>query len=131
MNNRLQRFMYGRYGFDQFTRALIIVSLVLSVITSFLRINGLFLIAYIPFVYAIFRFTSRDISKRTRENMAYCRIANNFRRNLQQMKQLLIGTKTHKYYKCRKCRQTIRVPRGKGKICITCPKCRTEFIRRT
>lgn len=129
--NRFQRFMYGRYGFDQLSRALIIASLILSVITSFVRVSGLLTIAYIPLVYAIFRITSKNISRRSAENIKYCSMSNSLRNRLQQFKLMLIGTKTHKYYKCRHCKQTIRVPRDKGKICITCPKCHAEFIRRT
>lgn len=129
--NRFRRFMYGRYGFDQLTRALIITSLILSVITTFLQINGLLLVAYIPLIYAIFRAISKDIAKRTRENMMYCKMANELKNKLQQIKLKLVGTKTHKYYSCKRCKQTIRVPRGKGKICITCPKCKAEFMRRT
>ena len=129
--NRFRNFMIGRYGFDQFTRALVICSLILSVITTFFQINGLFLVAYIPFVYALYRSFSRDIQKRSQENMAFMRYTGSIKGKLNHLKLWLVGTKTHKYFTCSKCKQTIRVPRGKGKIAITCPKCKTEFIRRT
>jgi ribosomal protein L37AE/L43A len=63
--------------------------------------------------------------------MAYYKVADSVKRSLTNLKLSLVGTKTHKYYRCTHCRQLIRVPRGKGKICISCPKCRTEFIKRT
>ncbi len=129
--NRIRNFMIGRYGFDQFTRALVILSLLLSVIITFTRINGLVVVAYIPFLYALYRAFSRDIQKRSKENMAFMRYTANARNKLNHLKLWLVGTKTHKYYTCSKCKQTIRVPRGKGKIAITCPKCKSEFIRRT
>ena len=129
--NRFRNFMYGRYGFDQFTRTLVIISLVLSLITSFFRLNWLVVLAYIPFFFALYRAISKDHQKRLRENTAYLKMAGNLRGKFQSAKLSLVGTKTHKYYTCSKCRQTIRVPRDKGKIAITCPKCKHEFVRRT
>jgi hypothetical protein len=129
--NWLRRFMYGRYGFDHYSRALVFGSLFLSLIASFSRVNLIFLISYIPLVYAVFRITSKNIAKRTQENLVYCRIAESVKNKLRNIKLALIGTKTHKYYRCSHCKQSIRVPRGKGKICITCPKCKAEFIKRT
>lgn len=129
--NRFRNFMVGRYGFDQFSRALVIVSLLLSVLTIFIKASWLTLLLYIPLIYVFYRMMSKDIQRRTRENMAYCRIADQVKKKLMNLKLSLVGTKTHVYYKCSHCKQIIRVPRGKGKICITCPKCKAEFIKRT
>jgi predicted membrane protein len=129
--NRFREFMYGRYGFDQFSRALVVVSLLLSVFTIFIKVSWLTLLLYIPLIYVFYRMMSKDIQRRTRENMAYCRIADQAKKRLVNLKLSLVGTKTHVYYKCSHCKQTIRVPRGKGKICITCPKCKAEFVKRT
>lgn len=129
--NRLRNFMYGRYGFDQLSRALVILAFLLSLITMFIHIRWLVFIPYLPLLYAAYRVFSKNIQGRTRENMAYCKIADDIRNKLRHLKLSLVGTKTHKYYQCSHCKQTIRVPRGKGKIRITCPKCKQEFIRRT
>lgn len=129
--NRFRNFMYGRYGFDQFTRALVIISLILSLVTTFIGMNGLVVIAYIPFLYALYRSFSKDIQRRSKENMAYLSITDRIKKRGNHMKLWLVGTKTHKYFTCSGCKQTIRVPRGKGKIAITCPKCKKEFVRRT
>ncbi len=129
--NKFREFMYGRYGFDQFSRALVVVSLLLSVFTIFIKASWLTLLLYIPLIYVFYRMMSKDIQRRTKENMAYCRMANSVKKRLTNLKLSLVGTKTHAYYKCSKCKQTIRVPRGKGKICITCPRCKAEFIKRT
>lgn len=129
--NGLRRFMYGRYGFDQFSRGLIIIALILSVAASFSRIPYLMLISYIPLLYVVFRTLSKNIGKRTQENQAYYKMTFSLKTKFNNMKLSLIGTKTHKYYKCPHCKQSIRVPRDKGKISITCPKCKTDFIRRT
>ncbi len=129
--NRFRNFMYGRYGFDQFTRALIICALVLSILMNLTRVSWLILIAYLPFIYALYRVFSKNIQRRTQENTMYMRLTGNLRNRLIHLKLYLVGTKTHKYYKCSHCKQMIRVPRDKGKISITCPKCRHEFVRRT
>ena len=131
MNNRLRTFMYGRYGFDQLSRALIVLALLISTLTIFIHASWMVVIADIPLIYAVFRTFSKDVPRRTRENMAYCRLAGDMKKKLTHTKLALIGTKTHKYYTCSHCKQTIRVPRGKGKICISCPKCKAEFIKRT
>jgi predicted membrane protein len=123
--------MYGRYGFDQLSRALVVVSLLLSVFTIFIKASWLTLLLYIPLIYVFYRMMSKDIERRTKENMAYCRMVDKVKKRLTNLKLSLVGTRTHVYYKCPKCKQTIRVPRGKGKICITCPKCKAEFIKRT
>lgn len=127
----LKKFMYGRYGFDQLTQALIILSLILAVITMFFRNGAVILLAYLPFVYAVYRILSKNIYKRSQENLWYITKTEPVKKNFHQTKLLTFGSKTHKYYKCSHCKQIIRVPRGKGKISITCPKCRAEFIKRT
>lgn len=129
--NNIRRFMYGRYGFDQLSKGLIVLALIISVASSFSKYGILILISYIPLGYVIFRTLSKNIAKRTQENVIYCRMIDSIKKKLNDFKLSLIGTKTHKYYKCNRCKQTIRVPRDKGKICITCPKCKTEFVKRT
>lgn len=129
--DQLRRFMYGRYGFDQFSRMLIIVTLIISLITSMPKLRWLFFITYLLLAYVIFRTLSRNITRRTQENMAYLKWTGSMRKSLNQLKLVTVGTRTHKYFKCANCGHLIRVPRGKGKICITCPKCRKEFVRRT
>lgn len=128
---QLRKFMYGRYGFDQLTQALIILSLILTVIMMFFKNSAFLLLTYLPFIYAVYRILSKNTYKRSKENLWYITKADRIKKNFYQAKVLTFGTKTHKYYKCTKCKQTIRVPRGKGKISITCPKCRNEFIKRT
>jgi phage FluMu protein Com len=106
-------------------------AVILSLISLLTRNNLLILIAYIPLAYALLRILSRNIEKRTKENYTYCEIVRNIKVKFKNLLLILIGTKTHKYYRCGKCRQLIRVPRDKGKIRITCPKCKAEFVRRT
>lgn len=129
--NPLRKFMYGRYGNDQLSLATIITGLVLILIASMTGIGLLIYIAYIPVIYAFYRIMSRDIQKRTGENKIFLDLVRKIKVKLNNSKSLLIGTKTHKFYRCKKCKQIIRIPRGKGKIRISCPKCRNGFISRT
>ena len=125
----LRRFMYGRYGGDNLSRALLIFSFVLLIIVGFLpkSLLGLEIIAYIPTVICIFRIFSRNIYKRQQENYKYLKIENNAKARFKNKLNRIKDSKTHKYFTCPDCKQKLRVPRGQGKISITCPKCKKTF----
>ena len=129
--NRFRQFMYGRYGVDNFSRFLIYTSVIMTLLGTLSRINLLISIAYIPLVYSLYRTFSKNINKRIQENYKYFTIRDRYKHKFNQLIARLRGSKTHKFYTCPSCKQKIRVPKGKGKICITCPKCRAEFIKRT
>ena len=119
----LQRFMMGRYGTDKLNMLLLSIGLAVTVIALFIK-NPLLDLIFMLVSYAfmgivIFRTLSRNTYKRYQENRKYLLI-------LQKLKD-----REHRYFDCPKCRQQVRVPRGKGKIAITCPKCREKFIKRT
>lgn len=124
-----KRFMYGRYGGDNLSTALLFLSFILFAIFGMLpkSLSILVVTAYIPVFICIFRLFSRNIYKRQMENYKYLRIRNKImflsRCKLNMVKDL----KTHKYFKCPNCRQNLRVPRKQGKISITCPKCKNSF----
>ena len=123
MRSALQHFMSGRYGTDKLNMALLCTGLVCSLLASFLP-GALLKLAftttsYIFMFVAIFRTLSRNIYKRYEENRKFLLF-------FQKLKD-----KEHRYYNCPRCRQQVRVPRGKGKISITCPKCREKFIKTT
>ena len=135
MRERFARFMRGRHGADQLSNFLVVAALVLVVLELFIPVyrvrhamNSLG-IAMIFFSY--FRMFSRNHARRYAENERFLKYFNRVwcwwngkqSRNAQGM--------THRIFKCPSCRQAIRVPRGKGKIAITCPKCHREFIKRT
>lgn len=129
--DRLARLMYGRYGMDQLSRSLSIICLVLLVITMFSRNNVIYIIALAGIVYTYCRVLSRNISKRSEENEKYLKFHYKVVRWLNQIRYRINDNKTHKIFKCPSCSQKIRVPRGKGRISIKCPKCRIEFIKKT
>ena len=119
----LRRFMMGRYGTDKLNMVILGAGLIACVISMFIHfapVNlALTLISYIFMGWAIFRCLSRNTNKRYQENRKYLMF-------LQKLKD-----REHRYYDCPRCRQQVRVPRGKGKIAITCPKCKEKFIRKT
>ena len=121
--DKFARFMYGRYGMDQLSRNLSI--------TMFSRSNVLYAIALAGIIYTYFRVFSRNISKRSKENEKYLSFHYKVVGKINRIKYIIKDNKTHKIFKCPSCSQKIRVPRGKGRISIKCPKCRIEFIKKT
>ena len=135
MREKLSRFMQGRYGVDQFSNFLIIAALVLLVMEFFARGSGARMIlnsaSTLLIIYAYFRILSKNHYKRYAENEKYLKLHNKVKFFVARKRSHMQQRKTHHIYKCPKCRQSIRVPKGKGRIAITCPKCRTEFIKRS
>jgi len=119
----LQRFMMGRYGTDKLNMMLLCVGLIVTVVNLFIHLDWLnlllMLLGWLLMGIVIFRTLSRNTYKRYRENRKYLML-------VQRIKD-----REHRYYDCPKCRQQVRVPRGKGKIAITCPKCKEKFIKKT
>lgn len=128
---KIQRFMYGRYGMDAFGKFLSWTSIVLLICSMFFKGSLLYLIALAILIYCYFRMFSRNVQKRYQENCTYYRYTNKIREYLKKQKYYMQQRKTHHIYRCPKCKQKIRVPRGKGKIAIRCRTCGTEFIKKS
>ena len=123
LNMKMQRFMAGRYGTDRLNMTILGAGLAACLISAFFR-NALInliltAVSYGLMIWAISRSLSRNTYKRYQEN----------RKFLQFFDRL--KDREHRYFDCPTCRQQVRVPRGKGKIAITCPKCRERFVRKT
>ncbi|HEX7714417.1 MAG TPA: hypothetical protein VF531_10365 [Bacillota bacterium] len=129
--NWFRRFMMGRYGGDQLSMVLIIFSAILTLIAQLAQLRLLAFIGYVPLGIAVFRMLSRNTSKRSMENYKFAIRMSPVYSWFKKEQNRFRDRKTHKYYTCPKCRQSLRVPKGKGKIIITCPKCKTEFPQRT
>ncbi len=127
----LRRFMAGRYGSDQLNNAFLLLSLLLLVIEWITRWNwiGIFILALLFLCY--FRMFSRNIQARYAENQRFLRKWWPISNRLKNARMRFQDRKTHRYFKCPQCKQRLRVPRGKGKINITCPHCRHQFIRKS
>ena len=129
MRERFMRFLMGRNGMDDICRFLMVVWFILWFLQLFVRIPFLSLISFIILIYMYFRMFSRNVPKRFQENERFLRFKNRFTRKFRSRKSQMEQRKTHHIYKCPTCKQKIRIPRGKGRICITCPKCKTEFTK--
>ena len=129
--NWLRKFMTGRYGVDQLSTGLISVSLILLLINIFLKNQIISSISMIILLLSYFRIFSRNINKRYQENMQYLNATKPLREKTYKIRNRFSSLKTHKYYKCPECSKELRVPKGKGKIAIKCPKCGNKFTRRT
>lgn len=131
MREKFTKFMEGRYGIDHFSRFLLVAALLCMLAANIFRWILLNMVAWILLVYLYYRMLSKDIRKRSEEEWKYLEMKDKFLRFCKGDRSVLRDARTHKIYRCPRCRQKIRVPRGKGKIEITCPKCRSRFIKRT
>lgn len=129
-----RRWMVGRYGSDQLNIGLLGAYVICNIITGFTRSVTLGILSYGILAVLFYRMFSKNIAKRYEENQKFLRITAPIRataiRKVHQA-QRQSSDKAHKYYVCKGCKQMIRVPRGKGRIAITCPRCRQEFVKRT
>lgn len=126
--------MYGRYGIDSFGKCTIGIGLIAIILAGFVNNRAgsiLSLIAWVCIIYSYFRMFSRNTYKRVTENQAYLARTYKLRCFFARQKNMIAQRKTHHIYKCPSCRQKIRVPRGKGRIEIRCPKCSTTFIKKS
>ena len=124
-------FMSGRYGTDELSKFMLAVCLVLLVINIFTGVQGVYLIALVLLGVCYSRMFSRNYVKRSEENRKYLDTVWKIKNWFLKKKNRIIQSKDFHIYKCPSCGQKIRIPRGKGKICITCPKCRNQFEKKS
>lgn len=129
--NWLRKFMNGRYGGDQLSKVFLVLSLLVTFIGWLTKIPLISIIAYVPLVVSLLRMFSKDINKRRMENYKFSMLISPIYSKLKKAEKRIQGSKTHRYFKCPDCNEKMRVPKGKGKIMITCPKCKTKYEKRT
>ena len=119
----LRRFMTGRYGTDRLNMVILVAGLISSLLSTLLQQSiarfVFVILSYALMIWAIFRMLSRNTYKRYAENRSYLMLINR------------VKDRNNRYFTCPKCHQAVRVPRGKGKIAITCPRCKERFIKKT
>ena len=131
MKEKLIRFMYGRNGVDSLGKFVLAISIIVMLLAGWTDSLILSYLSWIGIIYLYFRMFSRNIYKRSSENQWYLNKSYKIRTFFYRQKNLLLQRKTYHIYKCPTCRQKIRVPRGKGRIEIRCPKCNTRFIKKS
>lgn len=127
MRQKIARFMYGRYGVDKLCRTLVTTAFILLVISTFVRSNLLYFLSLGVLVYSYYRAFSKNIQARYKEAVRYER----FKGRIKGIPQRIIQMRTHKIFRCTGCKQRIRIPRHKGNVEITCPKCKSVFRGKT
>lgn len=130
MREKITRFMMGRNGVDDLSRFLnvvVFIFLLLGIfVSSFLSTLGFGILTY-----QYFRILSRNVYQRFRENTIYLNLRSGMIRWLFVRKQRFSERKAYRFFTCPSCKQVLRVPRGKGRIVLTCPKCREQFERKS
>ena len=131
MKEKVQRFMIGRYGFDELSKIFLGLTIALMVASMFTRNRVIYLISLVLLVYSYWRAFSRNIAKRQQENQRFLNLRYQSAVKWNKFKSRREQKKIYRFYKCPQCEQMVRVPKGRGRICITCPKCQAEFIRKS
>lgn len=126
-------FMLKRRGVDQLNIALLVSFLIVSFLFVFLPRELFFIriIEYVPLAICIYRMFSKNLVKRQEENDKFIRWWSGITPKINKKINRIKDSKTHKFIKCPNCKQLLRLPRGRGRIRIVCPKCSNIFERRT
>ena len=131
MKERMQRFMAGRYGNDQLNQFIFIVAIISMVLEIITRQSVFYTLTLVLLILAYVRVFSRNINKRYEENMKFLQKKDAILNKFRKQKYYAAQRRNFHIYTCPQCKQKIRIPKGKGKISITCPKCRTSFIKKS
>lgn len=126
IRNAIQRFMYGRYGNDKLNTCLVGAYLLLYLLYMVTRVDLLYWVSLVVMLVAIFRLLSRNHAKRRAENSKFLQLIEPLIR-WYRLKKTIFKDKEHCYFKCPSCGQQLRVPKGKGRITVTCRGCGASF----
>lgn len=131
IQNTMYRISYGRYGNDEFSRFLLIFGLGMWAVYLFTGINILYTLSFVVLAYNIFRIFSKNHAKRYKEREIFLFYKSKFDSKFALQKRIWRERNTHKFFKCPTCKTVVRVPKGRGKIEIDCPKCHNKFIKKS
>lgn len=129
--NWFRRFMLGRYGTDQLSMAMLALFLISLVCSGFITSPVWSIAELVLIVVMYFRIFSRNIPKRTKENESFMKLWRPAQKWFKVRRNRFKSRKEYRYYKCPSCKNTLKVPRGKGEITITCPVCKEKLTKRT
>ncbi|MFL2099174.1 hypothetical protein [Desemzia sp. FAM 23991] len=128
---KVSRFMQDRYGVDEYSKFLIVTSLIFILLANVTNLSFFSILGLGFIVYSYVRILSKNTSKRWQENKNYLTIKRTVNKQFQLFKNRWSQRKHYRFYNCPSCKQKIRVPKGKNKIRITCPNCKTQFVKKT
>lgn len=127
--DKMNNFFRGRYGYDDLNKFLLVLYIILVIIYLFTRFYLFNFFSFIIAVMLLFRIFSKNIEKRNAENRKFMDIITPIRVWFGNIRNS--SKSSSKVFICSNCHQKVRVPKGKGKIEITCPKCNYKFIKRS
>ncbi|MBR3952981.1 MAG: hypothetical protein IKJ82_05150 [Oscillospiraceae bacterium] len=127
---KLREFMYGRNGTDMFSFALIIAGFVINILYVLSDFRPLYILSLAAYGYALFRTLSKNIPARQKENRKFMEFWWKIKNRWVGFRADFEERKTYKHFKCPSCGQKIRIPRGRGKVEICCPKCSNRFVKK-
>ncbi len=131
LRRSLDRLLQGRYGIDHFTGFLMKTALVLMLLSLLDVLSFLYSVAILLVGYGLFRMLSRNFQKRRAENSAYLQLNYKFQVAMKEQKVRMESRGEYKYFRCRQCHKLLRVPRGRGKLNVTCPQCGKKMIQKS
>ena len=129
--DKFTNFMYGRYGVDQLSRFMLVVIFILCVLSLFVRGSFMSFLILLLIILTYYRMFSKNINKRYQENEAFLRRQFYVSEWWKKWKFRYQESRKYHIYRCPNCKQKVRVPRGRGRISIHCPKCGTDFIKKS
>ncbi|HIX32159.1 MAG TPA: hypothetical protein H9682_08500 [Firmicutes bacterium] len=129
MKRWLQNLMSGRYGSDELSFVLLMLYLGVCIFAMFTHLRIFQLLGLAIILWAFFRILSRNIPARRAENAAFLGFLSRTGAN-RRARRARRQDKEHRYYRCKQCGAIMRVPRGVGKIEITCPKCGAKLTKK-
>lgn len=121
----------GRYGTDELTQFLIHTAIVILLFSLIRPLRPLYVISFMIMLWAVIRCYSKNMEKRYAERDRFLRYRQEIADEQAFRRRRWRDRKTHKYYRCKRCRAILRVPRGKGKIELRCPRCGASMIRKS
>ena len=131
MKEKFYRFMQGRYGNDEMSKFLLGISMALIILKLLTKSVIFDLLFWVCLIYSYFRMFSKNYSARYAENQKFLAMKNKWMYKWENHKRMREQKKIYHIYNCPYCKQKIRIPKGKGSIIITCPKCKREFGQRS
>ena len=127
--------MAGRNGTDQLCRFLSVSTMVFLLLSLLIRGTGLssvfWVLGLLCFFWGVFRSFSRNLTRRQAENQTYLRLTRNLREGFGGALSRFRQRKEYRFYRCPSCRTWLRVPRGRGKLNITCRQCGAVFEKKS
>lgn len=127
---KFYHFMQGRYGNDRLNLHMMYVVIFLLLLNMFMNVPFIQFVAFALWFITIYRMFSKKIYQRRKENDRYQEHIAPIKRFITLVKKQ-IHDRDHKYYRCPKCHQLVRIPRHRGVVTITCPKCFHTFDRKS